>query len=230
MYCVLCGVKLADTEKKCPLCSTVVSHPDMKQSAVQPLYPSNQLPKRKSAAKVLGGVGIILYLIPLIICFFSDLQSNSALDWFGYVAGALAVSYITFALPLWFHKPNPVIFAPCSIAAAILYLLYINLKTNGHWFLSFAFPISGALGLITCTVITLVYYLHRGRLYIFGGAAMALGSVILLLEHLLAITFQLPFIGWSVYPFIVLVLLGSLLIYLAINGTAREILERKFFF
>ena len=28
MYCIKCGVKLADTEKKCPLCGTVVYHPE----------------------------------------------------------------------------------------------------------------------------------------------------------------------------------------------------------
>lgn len=230
MYCIKCGVKLADSERKCPLCDTTVFSPEIERPELSRFYPSKKMPKSKSGAKALGGAGIIVYLIPLIICFLSDLQANDSLDWFGYVAGALAIAYITFALPLWFKKPNPVIFAPCSIAAVILYLFYINLKTNGHWFLSFAFPVAGALGLILCTVITLVYYLHRGRLYIFGGAAIALGGVILLTEYLLALTFQLRFIGWSVYPLVVLALLGSLLIYLAINRTARETIERKFFF
>ena len=29
MYCVKCGVELADSEKKCPLCGTPVFHPDI---------------------------------------------------------------------------------------------------------------------------------------------------------------------------------------------------------
>lgn len=28
MYCIKCGVKLADSEKKCPLCNTIVCHPE----------------------------------------------------------------------------------------------------------------------------------------------------------------------------------------------------------
>ena len=84
--------------------------------------------------------------------------------------------------------------------------------------------------MITCTVVTLLHYLRKGRLYIIGGAMMALGALILLVEFLMGETFQLPFIGWSVYPLCVLILFGGLLIYLAINSTAREIVERKLFF
>ena len=31
MYCANCGVKLADSEKVCPLCKTVAYHPDIKR-------------------------------------------------------------------------------------------------------------------------------------------------------------------------------------------------------
>lgn len=108
MYCIKCGVKLADTEKKCPLCNTIVSHPEFTQTAERPLYPSNKIPKSNSGSKALNGAIIILFLIPLLVCFFAD--------------------------------------------------------------------------------------------------------------------------GWSIYPLVVLSLFGSLLIYLAINSVAREILERKLFF
>ena len=37
MYCVRCGVKLADTEEKCPLCGTTVYHPDIRREEVFPL-------------------------------------------------------------------------------------------------------------------------------------------------------------------------------------------------
>ena len=54
--------------------------------------------------------------------------------------------------------------------------------------------------------------------------------MMVLVEWLINITFSLPkFMGWSLYPLIVLVILGGLLIYLAINRSAREMLERKIF-
>ncbi len=230
MYCIKCGVKLADTEKKCPLCNTAVCHPDFKQTAERPLYPSNKMPKSNSGTKGLNGAVIILFLIPLLVCVFADLSIDGKMEWFGYVAGALAIAYVALALPLWFNKPNPVIFVSCSFATIGVYLLYINLSTNGNWFLSFAFPVVSGIGLITCAVVTLLYYLRRGKLYILGGAFMALGFFMLLIEFLMCITFGLRFIGWSIYPLVVLVLFGGLLIYFAINSAAREMIERKLFF
>jgi len=127
MYCINCGVKLADTEKKCPLCNTVVYHPDLAQADARPLYPVGKRPPTHSGSKALNGAAIILFLIPLVVCLFADMSANHRLDWFGYVAGALAVSYVAVALPLWFRKPNPVIFVPCTFAAVGLYLFLISL-------------------------------------------------------------------------------------------------------
>ena len=230
MYCIKCGVKLADTEKKCPLCNTTVYHPELSQADGKPLYPENKMPKVNNGSKVLQGAVIILFFIPLLICFFADMSPDGALGWFGYVAGASVVAYVVFALPMWFRKPNPVIFVPCDFAAVALYLLHVNESTNGNWFLSFALPVVGGIGIITSTLITLLYYLKRGRLYIFGGAFMALGAFMLLMEFLMTVTFDLQFIGWSIYPLVVLMLFGGLLIYLGISASAREIVERKMFF
>lgn len=230
MYCINCGVKLADTEKKCPLCDTVVCHPVLEQPKTRPLYPNNKFPKVKPKSKALNGALIILFFIPMLICLLADWQRDAKLDWFGFVGGALILGYIALALPLWFKKPNPVIFVPCNFVTTTLYLLYINLVTNGDWFLSFAFPVMGGFCLIICTVVTLLYYLKKGKLYIWGGATIVSGAFMLLIEFLLNFTFKLKYIGWSVYPLIVLVLLGGTFIYLAINSTAREMMERKLFF
>ena len=47
MYCIRCGVKLADTEKVCPLCETVVYHPEIERQDGEPLYPINRYPKTR---------------------------------------------------------------------------------------------------------------------------------------------------------------------------------------
>ena len=39
MYCVKCGVKLADSEKICPLCGTKAYHPDIERGEVNAIYP-----------------------------------------------------------------------------------------------------------------------------------------------------------------------------------------------
>jgi hypothetical protein len=230
MYCIKCGVKLADTEKKCPLCETAVYHPDLERPAAEPLYPENRIPPNTSGRKALCGAVIFLFMIPLIACFLADLFFGSGLNWVGYVAGALAVLYVTVALPAWFEHPNPVIFLPCDFVAVGLYLLYICLVTGGNWFLNFALPITAGAAVILCAAVTLLYYLRRGKLYILGGSFIALGGYILLLEWLLGVAFGVSYMGWSIYSLTVLVLLGGLMIYLAINRSARELIKRKLFF
>ena len=45
MYCINCGVKLADSEKRCPLCGTVPYHPDIVRQEGQALYPQDRYPQ-----------------------------------------------------------------------------------------------------------------------------------------------------------------------------------------
>ena len=230
MYCVQCGVRLADTEQTCPLCGTRAYHPDLPREKGNLLYPQNREPKLRGRSKAQNGALIILFLIPMIVCFFADRQLDGEVTWCGYVAGALLLAYVVVALPFWFRRPNPVIFVPCDFAAVALYLLYVDLATENGWFLDFALPVVGAFALLTCTVVTLLHYLKRGKLYIFGGAFIALGGIGVLMELLMVPTFGLPYIGWSMYPLTTFVLFGGMLIYLAINRSAREAMERKLFF
>ncbi len=230
MYCIQCGVKLADTEKVCPLCGTVPYHPDIPQVDVPPLYPENRYP----AVTKISRFGIMMivtaaFLLPLVITLLCDLRIAGGITWSGYVMGALLLTYLCCALPAWFKRPNPVIFVPVGFAAAGAYLLYINHVTGGNWFLSFAFPTVGAFGLIVTAVVTLIKYVRRGYLYIFGGATLAVGAVIPLLEFLMNYTFSLRFVAWSVYPTTALLFLGGLLLFFAICRPARESMERKFF-
>ena len=230
MYCVKCGVKLADTEKICPLCATRAYHPDLHREDVPPTYPMHKYPPIRKRSKAFNGAILFLFLLPILLCVVIDWQSGNGLTWSGYVAGALVLGYIVFALPLWFVKVNPIIFVPCDFAAVAAFVLYVALATGGTWYLGFALPIIGTYALISSAVATLLYCLKRGRLYIWGGAFMAFGASMLLIEFLMTLTFAFPYIGWSLYPLLVFCMLGGLLIYLAINRSAREVMERKFFF
>lgn len=229
MYCVKCGIKLGDAEEKCPLCSTVPGQHQEERPASDPLYPSMLYPEKPSGHGARNGAIIFLFAIPLLLSLFIDLQIMNGLQWFWYVAGALLVLYVVAALPAWFTKPNPVIFVPCDFAAAALYLLLVNYLTEGNWFLTFALPITGSACLLTTALVTLLRYIRRGRLFIHGGACIFFGLQLLLVEWLLTVTFPISFIGWSVYPLITLALIGGLLIFLGINDTAREKMERRFF-
>ena len=230
MYCIQCGVKLADTEKRCPLCGTVPFHPDIPREKGTPLYPPDRYPRQQVSRKGVLGVVTILLMIPMLITLICDLGINARITWSGYVIGALGLGYVAAVLPLWFRRPNPAIFVPCDFLAVGAYVLYIDLSLKGGWFLGFAFPVIGYLGLLVSTVVILIRYTRRGALYIYGGALMALRAFLPLMELLMVITFRLPgFIGWSLYPLVALVLLGGALIFLAICRPARESAQRKLF-
>lgn len=230
MYCMKCGVKLADTEKVCPLCGTKAYHPDIVREESNNIYPKRKYPTLEESALGLPIFLTAIFVVPLLTVLICDLRFSGAITWSGIVAGALALIYVMFVLPLWFRKSHPVIFVPCSFGATGLYLFYLNWFVDGKWFLSFALPIFGYLATIVITVLVLLRYVRGGRLYIFGGAFMATGGMMLLMEFLMGITFaNVNFIGWSFYPLVSLVLIGGILIFLGICRPAREAMERKFF-
>ena len=231
MYCIKCGVELADSEKSCPLCQTPVFHPQFPQQTGDPLYPADQNSPRKIRPwGLLIVVTALLFLLPSIVTVLIDLQIQGSITWSGYVVGALQMLYVMLILPAWFHRPNPVIFVPCSFVSIGLYLLYISVVTDGRWFLSFAFPVLGGLGLIITTVVTLCRYIHRGRLYVFGGSAITMGLFMPVMELLLNYTFHRPrFIGWSFYPLSALVILGIILLLIALCKPVRESFGKRFF-
>ena len=230
MYCIHCGVKLADSEKACPLCGTVPYHPDIPRPDGEPLYPAGRKPKPQVRSQAAQIVVTALFLLPMLITLQVDLLVNRSVTWSGYVSGAVILAYVLLVAPFWFRHPNPVVFVPCDFAVLGLYLLYINFTVSGDWFLTFAFPVVAYLGLILTAVVALVKYVGRGLLYIFGGASLLTGLFMPVMEFLVNLTFHRDrFLGWSIYPLTALLLLGGTLIFLALNKRAREKMERKFF-
>ena len=230
MYCINCGVKLADSEKRCPLCGTVPYHPDIVRQEGEALYPPDRYPRAKTNSKAVLGAITILVLIPIFITMICDLGIHGRITWSGYVIGGILLCYVAAVLPQWFARPYPVLFVPCSFLAAGLYVLYIDLSVHGGWFLSFAFPVPGFLGLLVPAVVGLTRCTHGAEMYIYGGALVLLGAFMPLMEYLMTLTFRMEkFIGWSWYPLVVLVLMGGALIFLAVCRPARETMDRKFF-
>ena len=200
MYCVKCGVELADSQRVCPLCGTRVFHPDIPRTPADPPYPPDERIHPEEVNR--SGVCFILTalaLLPAVICVLCDWRINGGILWSGYASGGILLLYVLTVLPLWFKRPNPVIFVPVDFAAIILYLLYIDLATGGY-------------------------------LYIFGGALIAAGGLAMLLEFLLNLTFGVhQTFFWSFYPLAAGVLLGVMLIIIAVCPPLRRSLHRKFF-
>lgn len=231
MYCIKCGVELKDSEEKCPLCGTVVFHPDIAQPHGEKPYPPYQA-QSGSVANRSGVLFItsVLFLAPFVLALLCDWKVNGALEWSGYVAGALAVFYIIVVLPMWFSNATPVIFVGSDFVAAALYLLYINHAVGGNWFLPFALPVTAAAMLIACAAVTLMYYIPRGHIYIIAGTLIATGGFMVLVEFLINLNFKTnDTLVWSIYPLACCLIFGLTLIVIACCPPMRESLKRKFF-
>lgn len=228
MYCVKCGVELADSEKKCPLCMTPVYYPEMNKDAETP-YPKNTKIKTEIGMRGIHFVITFLFVIAAIIPAICDISLHSSVTFSGYVFGGLLFFYVLLILPGWFKRPSPAVFVPVDFCVAGALLAYVNYKVDGDWFISFALPVLAGFALIICAVFILIYYLRAGHLYIFGGALIATGALTVLIEFLLYRTFehyQKTF--WSLYPLIALFLLGMMLIIIAIVKPLKESLKKIF--
>jgi len=123
-----------------------------------------------------------------------------------------------------------VIFVSCDYIGVALMLLYINNRSGGNWFLTFALPLCCGVALINIAVIALTRYLRHGLLCIFGGALILTGTFMMVIEYLINLTFGLrDHVIWSFYPFIILALLGVMLIIIEICPPIKESLRKKFF-
>lgn len=230
MYCIHCGVHLDDAMDSCPLCGTAVCHPDYPKTDKGRLYPKHKMPRVGAGRRSLCGAILLLFCIPLLVCLYADLQGNGRIDWFGFALGGTAVAYVAVALPMWFAAPNPVIFVPCAFLTAALYLGHIAMKTGGEWYWTFGLPVTGGLCLLVTTAVTLLRYVPRGKWFIWGGIAAGAGVYTVLIEWLLSVAFDVPVIGWSVYPLVALTVTGGLLIWFGVSAAAREAVYRRLFF
>ena len=230
MYCVNCGVELKSSEKVCPLCKTMVFHPELPSPEGEKPYPEFNAPVRHFNRFGTLFILTFIFLIPTIVCLMIDLQLSGGVRWSGYVVGGMALGYVMFVLPFWFRRPNPVIFIPVSFAAVIIYLLYICLATHGRWFLTLAFPITGIACLILTALVALCKYLKGGKLFVFGGFVIALGGYTALIEMFIALSFErVRFVFWSIYPLTVCVLVGLMLIAIGVCKPLRTSLDKRFF-
>lgn len=231
MYCIKCGVELADSEKVCPLCGLKVYHPELEK----PQNPDYPYPKFERINEQVSRFGLmmvitVIFLLPILLTLICDISINHTVSWSGYVIGGMITAYVLFVLPSWFRRPNPVIFVPVGFATVALFVLYVDIVNMGGWFLTFALPLIVGIGIIVTAVVTLMKYLPKGGLYIIGGAMIAFGAFTVLIDHLINVTFHTGRgIFWSWYPMTVFAVLGLLLIFIAICKPLRDSLKKKFF-
>ena len=227
MYCVKCGVELGDSENKCPLCNTPVYYPERERGALN--FPEFKNTREPLNARGLTFVVSFFFIIAAIICLVCNITVNDELSWSLYAIAGLALSYVIVILPSWFRHPSVAVFVPVDFGAAAIFVGIVAAIGRHDWYFSFALPVIAIFALIISGIVILSYYLHRGYLYIWGGAFILLGFFMPILEWLLHANFGIhESMRWCFYPFIALVLIGIMLIVIAIVKPFRESLRKIF--
>lgn len=228
MYCVKCGVRLDDSLDRCPLCGTPVWRPEEAQDqgrAFSSIFPEKHRNERLTVVAFLTAVALLAAFITLRIC----LRIYGGIGWSGYAMLGIALFYVIAILPLWFRRPNPMIFLPVDHAAVAGFLLYASWASGGHWFLSFGFPVTAMSCLLLTGFIALLRYVRSGRLFIIGGSVIVLGGLSMLVEFFQHITFGTKMFTWSLYVVSSCLAFGMFLILAGTIRPLREYLERRFF-
>ena len=228
MYCVKCGVRLTEGTDRCPLCETPVWKPDgaaREEPTFSDRYPAPPKSRRYPILAFLTALLAAGSLSALIYC----LTNLHGVYWSGYVMLGCALVYFAGIFPFWFERREPLIFVPLAFALACGYLLYVCLKTGGHWFLSFAFPVTMLAGALTTASVALFRQGKRRRLLKTGALLIVIGCSAMLIEFFLCITFGGRMFTWSLYPVCAFSLIGLFLILCGLIPPWREFMERKLF-
>jgi len=229
MYCVKCGVKLQEGIPSCPLCQTPVWNPDADAGSPAKQYPA-RYPKQQPSERIPAAIFLTIVLCSVCTaCFFFCMEKLGRLAWSGHVMLACAVVYVCFVLPMWFRKPNPVIFVPSGFASVAGALLYICIDTGGEWFLPFALPVVLIAAVITTGTVTLFRYVGRWKLFILGGMLIAIGLSTMLVEMFQHLAFETRMFIWSPYTFSAFCGGGLFLLLCGIIRPLRQWLIRRAF-
>ena len=228
MYCVKCGVRLQEGVESCPLCQTPVWNPDALQA--KHAWP-DQLPEQHNERDLSGAVGFtVLSVVAAAAILVVNFVLYGYLDWGGYVLGGIGLFYLMAVLPRWFRHPRGEVFIPLSHVAVGLFLLYVNEKTGGNWFLSFAFPLVGISCLLSTGLFCLLKYVKGAKPYILGGYLVAVGGFSMLTEFFEHITFGSRMFHWSIYTAGCFGAAGLFLLTAGFIPRLRAALRKYFFF
>ena len=228
MYCVKCGVRLQEGTERCPLCETPVWNPEGTASAAPSFsdrYPVPPKSRRYPILAFLTAFLIAASLSPLIYC----LTNLHGVYWSGYVMLGCALFYFAVVFPFWFERREPLIFVPLAFLLTSGYLLYICLYTGGRWFLSFAFPLTMLVGILTTAAVAIFRLSRRRRLAKTGILLIAIGCSTMLAELFQHITFGGRMFAWSLYPVCAFSIMGLFVFLCGVIPPWRAYFERKLF-
>jgi hypothetical protein len=230
-YCVNCGVELAASEPRCPLCQTEVMLADYQaDSGVDPFPRESDphLPPKINASLVL--LISVLVIISAIITVTVDLAVSPGLTWSPVVLASLGLFWMLSAFPLILIRRRPFYTIALMALASAAFLLLLDLLMDWS---GWSIVASSAL-IITVSIFLVPFKIRIGRgipaalvdgaligialflieqLYAEGSWFMPLGLPLAILSALFlaTVSYMIPLVRRRPYRFIpaILLVIGS---------------------
>lgn len=150
-YCVNCGVELRISEKKCPLCGTVVLNPNRPEEAAfaEPAYPGQKSPPIDLTRK--KGLSFFLLsmvlALPAAVCMAVNYVVNGGFSWSYYVLGSVGTFWVLFLLPFFLPKRSELLCLLLDYLTVngLLYGIQRLAGPEKNWFPALGAPLVGVL-------------------------------------------------------------------------------------
>ncbi|NLN46679.1 MAG: hypothetical protein GX153_08970, partial [Clostridiaceae bacterium] len=191
-FCVNCGVRLGETERKCPLCGVQVINPVQPfQAGIPSLYPAPEgigTAARRIDRRTIAFIVTCVLVLPALICVAVDLVYGGVLDWSLYVVGAAVMIWVFLALPLLHTRIESSERGPAAIlipdAVALMTYLWVieRLSAPDTWFVPLALPIAGTLCLLVIVNAILIDRRILRHLYALVGILLSVAILVVMIE------------------------------------------------
>lgn len=227
-YCVNCGVKLRNSEKKCPLCSTPIINPNIKNELYEPAYPNNLEKFKKINYKYVLKLLLTVLIIVSLITLFCDFITSKKLSWSIYVV--LSILYLTCHLQYIFGKNIYVNHIIELIGTQMFVLIITLLNDKIDWFLKLTLPLTIIIWiyLMLCTYISKRKKsnpLRKLALSLFLSSLILVGTEII---NDLFFRSQIN-LGWSLYAMLPIVIISIIIFIFSFNIKLIDEIKQRIF-
>lgn len=231
-YCVNCGVELDATLKKCPLCETVVYHPERIEVSSQEIFPK----KKGEVEKVSKKEGIVFVSILLLTiaatCTLLNIYVYNR-NWWSVPVNGMCITLWVFFMAAIFYE-NVTVYGMILLDAIAIgnYLFMISLITSSdRWLIMIGLPILAvAFVLLELSVLLskkLPSSLLTGTLYFFVTVAGICVTIEATIDNYLRGIIRL---GWSAIVVTVCAIISVFIILILMMGRLRNNIRRRLHF
>ena len=233
-YCVHCGVKLGEGEKRCPLCLTPVFDPaEPRRSNAPRAYPvrtpEQELKQNKHFLMIIAG---LMLAMPALLCMVIDLLITGSITWSGYASSALILLFAAVTVPLAVEKYQAYTAVGTGFLCLNVYLFLVEqLSNSGSWFFPIALP---AISLCAMMMIIIILMYRReilNRLTLIAASFAAIALECVVIEWLInAANGRNGEFIWSLFVLTPCAFISLALFFINYNRAIREEVRRRVHF